>query len=213
MGRERSWKMEHLFLYVTGSMIMLVFMMGCAYSSSQNQKREALWGKAAVTAGLANADTAIANGDYPLALQENEEITEQYPGILEDQILYQRGRIHAHPQNPEQNFQKAIDTFRELTEKFPSSKSVIESEAWMITLKGILQKDQALSALKKDLQKREKAIAQLNKQISGHQALIRQLNNQRLQLENQVSDLETQLEKLKKVDLGIEEKKRTGTEH
>jgi peptidoglycan hydrolase CwlO-like protein len=211
--------MERLFLYITGSMILLAFTMGCLHSSSQQRKREDLWGKTVVSAGLADADTLIANGDYALALQRNEETAARYPEILADQILYQKGLIHAHPRNPEPNFPKAIEAFRELKETFPDSGWVLAADAWMMTLEGIVKKDQSLSALKKDLQKREKTIGQLNTQASARLALTKQLNNRVLQLESQVADLErqvadleSQLEKLKKVDLGIEEKKRTSTE-
>jgi TolA-binding protein len=202
-------------------------MIGCAHFPNNKLKREDLSGMTAVRERLAAANTAIANGDYPLALQKNEETTALYPGILGDQVLYQRGLIHVHPRNPEQNFTKAIDTFRELKEKFPGSDIGPEAEAWILTLENILQKEEALGTLKKDLGKREKTIARLNTQTGPRQALIKQLNNQVSQLENQVSQLEnqvlqlesqvllleSQLEKLKKVDLGIEEKKRTGTGH
>jgi hypothetical protein len=212
MGRERSWKMERLFLYIASGMILLAFTMGCASFSSQKPKRQDFQGTAAVAAELAGADTAIANGDFPLALQKNMDISAQYPDVLADQILFQRGRIHSHPRNPEQNLPTAIEVFRELTEKYPTSRWGGEAEAWISTIEGIILKDQALIVLKKDLRKREKTIAQLTTQATGRQALIKQLNSQLLQLESQVSELEGQIEKLKKVDLGIEEKKRTRTE-
>jgi hypothetical protein len=205
--------MERFFLYITGSIILLAFTAGCVNFSGQKLKRENLQGKAAVAAGLADADTAITNGDYPLALQKNWDISARYPGILEDQTLYQRGRIHSHPRNPEQNFPEAIESFRELREKFPASRWVFEAEAWEMTLEGIVKKDQELSVLKKNLQKREKTIGQLNAQASARLVLTKQLHNQLQLLERQVSDLESQLENLKKVDLGIEEKKRSSTEH
>jgi hypothetical protein len=218
--------MERLFLYITGSVILLAFTIGCTHSSSQRSNREDLWGKTVVGAGLADADTLIANGDYALALQRNEETAARYPEILADQILFQKGLIHAHPRNPEQNFPKAIAAFREIKETFPDSRWVLAADALAMALEGIVKKDQSFSALKKDLQKREKTIGQLNTQASVRLALTKQLNNQVLQLESQVADLESQvadlesqvadlesqLEKLKKVDLGIEEKKRTSTE-
>lgn len=213
MGRERSWKMERLFLYLTGSMILLAVAMGCLYSPGQKVKREDLSGKTMAAKGFASAEAAISRGDFPLALQKNEETSARYPGILEDQMLYQRGLLHAHPRNPEQNFLRAMDIFRELKEKFPAGGLATEAEAWVITLENILQKDQALSAFKKDLQKQKKTISQLTTQTGGRQTQIKQLNTRILQLENQVLDLESLLEKLKKVDLGIEEKKRTSAEH
>lgn len=220
MGRKRSWKMERLFLYITGSMILLAFTSGCIHPSSQKRKQEDLRRKTVVTAGLADADALIANGDYALALQKNEETSARYPELLADQLLYQRGLIHANPRNPEQNFPNAIEAFRMLRENFPTSKWALEAEAWMMTLEGIVLKDQALNAIKKDLQKRKKTIVRLNTQASDRQALTKQLNNRVLELEgqvadleNQIADLESRLEKLKNVDLGIEEKKRISTEH
>lgn len=192
-------------------MMLLVYTIGCAYSPSKIQKPEDM-DLTVAREELAAANTAIANGDYPLALQKNEEISAQYPGILEDQVLYQRGLIHAHPRNPEQNYIKAIDDFRELKEKFPGGDLGLEADAWILTLETILEKEEVLGVLKTDLQKREKTIARLNTQTGPRQALIKRLNNQILQLENQVLFLDGQLEKLKKVDLGIEEKKRTGAE-
>ncbi|MFH0724906.1 MAG: hypothetical protein V2B19_00880 [Pseudomonadota bacterium] len=213
MGRERSGTMVRFFLYLAGGMILMTCLLGCAYFPNKKlitaEPPDLIMAREEVAA----ANMAIANGDFPLALRKNEEISARSPGILGDQVLYQRGLIHAHPRNPEQNVAKAIEAYRELKEKFPGSNLELETEAWILTLETISQKEEALRSLKKDLQKREKTIARLNTQTGPRRALIKQLNNQVSQLENQVLLLESQLEMLKKVDLGIEEKKRTGTEH
>jgi hypothetical protein len=187
--------------------------MGCAFFQNKRPIREDPPDLIITREALASANRAIANGEYSLALHINEETSARYPEILGDQVLYQRGLIHAHPRNPEQNLTKAIETFRELKEKYSGSNLNIEAEAWILTIETILQKENALAALKKNLQKREKTIARLNSETGPRLALIKQLNNQVLQLEDQVLLLESQLEKLKKVDLGTEEKKRTGSEH
>jgi chromosome segregation ATPase len=208
MGRKRSWAMEHFFLYLAAGMTLIAITTGCA--GTPNHRIDGPTSLDIAREKIADANKAIASGDYTAAMQKNAEITSQYPGIIQDQVLYQLGLIYAHPQNPERDISKTIDTFRELKEKFPESNLAIEAEIWELTIEELLDKDKDIEAYKGETRKQEKTIARQNSQSAARQAQIKKLNTQISELNAQISELENQLEDLKKVDLGIQERKRTG---
>lgn len=205
MGRERSRKMEYFFLYVTCSVMMLTSISGCSLYAHQLQAR----------ACLSSAAASVAQGDFMRALQKNNQALKQYPGILADQRLYQRGLIYMHPRNPERNEEKAIENFTELRKSYPNSQFGASAEVWIITLEASAQKEKATRQLAKKNQalivKKYQALEAENKKLSD--ALNDEVSrNQRqtTQLKEQIKQLESQLDRLKKIDLGIEKKKRQG---
>jgi outer membrane protein assembly factor BamD (BamD/ComL family) len=129
---------------------------------------------------LETAKSLIAQEKFDAALNETKVLLESFPQTMGDEALYYMGVIYAHPRNPDSNRERSIDSFQILLKRYPESDLIQASEVWVIILKEIRDMD--------------REIARLKEMVSKRQA--------------EIKDLRTQIDKMKKVDLGIEEKKR-----
>ncbi len=134
---------------------------------------------------LEDAKRLIAQKNFDAALKETEALSSSFPQTMGDEALYLKGIIYAHPQNPCSNSARSIESFQALIRKYPQSDLIQVSEVWVLILGKI------------DDMNRE--ITQLRESVT-----IKQI---------EIGDLRTQIEKLKKIDLGIEEKKRRNLSH
>lgn len=136
---------------------------------------------------LLEARQQFAAGDYRSALEINHRVMTQFPSRLADQSLFQIGLVYAHPDNPQRDIQKALDCFQGIIDRYPASHLRPDAELWLAVL------------------------GQLRAQTDQIRILIRQ----RAPLEKtvriqkiKIGQLQDQLEKLKRIDIRMEEKKR-----
>jgi tetratricopeptide (TPR) repeat protein len=170
---------------------MMAFTHGCVYPFPRDH----------ALAYLDRAAREAADGDFESAMMDNEKALKQYPDLVGDRALYQRGLFYAHPKNPVQDYAKAIDAFTRLRKTYPDSQLYSEAEVWIVTLEAMGQERQAVADLMKKNADQGQSVDRLKNQIAAQKAqLASQLK--------QIQELETQLEKMKNVDLGIERKKR-----
>ena len=136
---------------------------------------------------LLEARKRFASGDYSSALDINQHVLAQFPANLADQSLFQIGQIYAHPRNPERDIQKAMDSFQGIIDQYPSSRLQPEAELWLTLLAELRAKETLIQALTQRNAPLEKTLKIQNQKI--HQ-------------------LKDQLEKFKRIDIKMEEKKR-----
>ncbi len=129
---------------------------------------------------LAKAKALMVNGHYELSLRNSEEVLGLYPQTLGDRALFQMGLNHAHPENPNQDYRKSMECFKDIINKYPKSKVRYEAGLWVLLLREITAKDNTI----------------INKDEN--------INNLRIS----IKDLKQQIESLKDIDLRIEEEKR-----
>ncbi len=141
------------------------------------------------------------SGDFEGALRKNEIEMGMYPTGINDKALFQRAILLVHPENPNRNHDKAVDTFKQLKINFPKSPLNLEADAWLQTL-STMQRDQQIIA---DMKAKNKAQNDTIRQLNAKNAV--QASTMTNQLEA-IKILEVQLDKLKKIDLGIELEKR-----
>lgn len=135
---------------------------------------------------LANAMNQMMKGQYDAALAENLTVLEKFPPSLSDQAHFQIGQIFAHPKNPKQDYQKSLRSFNQIVKKFPQSRLRDQAQIWVLVIRNISDK-------KRDIGKLNKKIVLLEKTVKEQREGI--------------DHLLEQIEKLKRVDLVMEEKK------
>jgi len=136
---------------------------------------------------LAAARQLLTIGDYKAALAENRKVLAQFPPGLADQALFQTGLIYMHPHNPGLNYQKSIAAFQDLIDKYPASRLRPDAEIWVLMIGQFMTQEKQIQVLKQ-----------------RNAPLIRKLRTQH----TKINQLQDQLEKLKHIDIKIEEKKR-----
>ena len=177
MGSKQTRTGQHLFLYAAGCMTLALMVMGCLHWPQHRQGEQ----------HLAAARQLLTSGDYKAALAENRKVMANYPSGLADQALFQIGRIYGHPHNPDRNYQKSLEAFRSLIEKYPASRLRPDAEIWISVIEQFVAQKKQIQALKQ-----------------RNAPLVRKLKTQH----TKINQLQDQLEKLKRIDIKIEEKKR-----
>ena len=191
MGRERTWTGKHFFLYLACWMTILSGIAGCVHFPDQWQGEK----------HLATARTLMAKGDYEASLMESEEGVSLFPRTLGDRALYQMGLVYIHPENPGTDYYKSLEYFQTIIKEYPESITKGEATIWISFLEKTVNNEKKIDELNEDINLLENTI---QKKMKG----IRNLRSRIAVLRVQKKKLESQIERLKEIDIGIEEKKR-----
>ncbi len=177
MGAKQTRTGQQLLLFVTCSVMWSLTAMGCLHWPPQPQGEKQ----------LLEARQRFAAGDYSSALEINRSVLVQFPERLADQALFQIGMVYAHPDNPDRDIHKALQSFQDIIDRYPASHLQPEAHLWLAVMG----------------------------QLSAQEGQIRFLTRRSASLEKtlkmqkrKISQLQDQLEKLKRIDIHMEEKKR-----
>jgi outer membrane protein assembly factor BamD (BamD/ComL family) len=203
MGEKQAGKRQHILFFLTGYMIIWIALSGCMEKDSSYLTKQRIE-SVLETEGerrLADARNFMASGRYQESLKRSESVLAQYPRSLGDQALLNLGLLYAHPGYPKADVQKSIKYFQRLVEEYPESMLKDEAQIWIRVLQNRVLADRHMRKLKLTL----KAIKKDNK--------VKTANYKKMQLkanalEDQVKELKNQIDRLKSVDIRIEEKKR-----
>ena len=190
MGRERTREWKYLLLYPACCIALLLGIWGCAHFP-ETWKGEVR---------LARAWTHFSKGRYGASLSETTEVLRIYPRSLGDQALFQMGLVYAHPMNPDQDYQRSLESLQRVIKEFPRSKFKNQAEVWAWYIQEIMDKEREIGELKQDG-------SHLGKALGEEEEKVRSLEDQTEILKAQVEKLKDQLLRLKEIDLGIEKKK------
>ncbi len=171
MGRKQTRKGKHLFLYLAGFIIILIF--GCAHFQKKTQDERL----------LKKAMDLMINEDYEASLRENEKLLRLFPQTLGDKALFQMGLIYAYPKNPNANYQKSLECFKRIIKEFPQSDVRDRAKVWVLFLQEIINKDKKINLLKRELEKRRKKINNLQNQIENLKNQIKGLKKKHKKIE------------------------------
>ena len=117
------------------------------------------------------ADALFKQGSHQAALARYGQIIETYPAAG-DRALFEMGIIHAHPQNPGKDYEKALACFQKLAGDYPGSGYRHDSDMMLFYISNVIVKDEALAAkqaqidaLRQTLTARDGEIGALQQQI------------------------------------------------
>ena len=177
MGAKQTRTGKQLLLFVTCSVIWALTAMGCLHWPPQPQGEQL----------LLEARKQFASGDYSSALKMNRRVLAQFPERLADQSLFQIGMVYAHPDNPDRDIQKALQSFQGIIDRYPASHLQAEAHLWLAVLGQLKVQEGQIRFLTRRSAPLEKALKMQKRKIG---------------------QLQDQLEKLKRIDIHMEEKKR-----
>jgi len=136
---------------------------------------------------LIKARRLMTDGYYQVALVKSQKVFDQYPQSLADQALFLMGQIYAHPESPEHNYQKSLNHFQRILEFYPDSELRADARLWSLVILELVEKQNE------------------NRQLTQKIDLLEQNADRQ---KKEIDRLQDQLEKLKHIDLKIEEEKR-----
>jgi tetratricopeptide (TPR) repeat protein len=134
-----------------------------------------------VKATFAEANDLFHQGSYAASLDKYSEITKKYPAKA-DRALFEMGFIHAHPKNPQKDYQKALECFQKLIKDYPGSEYRQNSEMMIFNIRNVALKDTTIAAqqvqietLQHKVQGKENEIVTLQKKIEAFEKKIEAL--------------------------------------
>jgi tetratricopeptide (TPR) repeat protein len=203
MGKKQAGQRQHFFFLLAGYMIIVFAFSGCMGKdrSYLTKKRIESAFETEGERSLALARSFMDRGLFKESLETSESVLMQYPLSLGDQALLNLGLLYAHPAYSQANVKKSIKYFKRLIKEYPASVLKVEAEIWILVLKDKVLKDRGMSKLSLTL----KAIKQDNKVKTAE---YRKMQLKVSELQNKVKGLRKQIDRLKSVDIRIEEKKR-----
>ncbi|MBU1196356.1 MAG: hypothetical protein KKE62_12390 [Proteobacteria bacterium] len=133
-------------------------------------------------------------GDFEKAFEENSKAYDALPVELKQVAIFQKALLHGHPDNMDQNYEKAMVCF-ELVDENPDEK-IFEYNSVLIfsSLKGSCDLAQKVSSSQQDILKGKKI-------METRQNKIQALLEEQVKLKKYIARLKDQINQLKEVDL------------
>ena len=206
MGTKQAEKRKYLFLHFACLGILPFIIFGCLHFSEKRQGQQL----------LEESRDQMASGQYEASMAKNLTVLSDYPESLADQALFQLGVLYAHPENPNQNYEKSLESFNKVINGFPESRLRRQAQLWVLLIGDVIDKELQIGILNKNNLALQRTVEQQKIEIEKSKKKIKAGKNVDLivYLEKKVDaqkkeiiQLLDQIEKLKRVDLGIEEKK------
>ena len=206
MGTKQNRKREYLFLHLTCIGILPFVIFGCLHFSKKMQGQQL----------LEEGMDQMVSRHYQAAMAKNLTVLNKFPHSLADQALFQIGLIYAHPENPNQNYEKSLESFIKILDEFSESRLRHQAQLWVHFLRDVIDKERKIGildnknvSLGRTVERQKAKITNLQKKIETRKTvdLIVSLEKTVDKQKKEINQLLDQIEKLKRVDLGIEEKK------
>ncbi len=206
MGTKQTGKGEYLFFHFACLGLLPFAIFGCLHFS------EKLEGQQLLEEGM----DELLGGHYKASTAKSLAVLNNYPNSLADQALFQLGLLFAHPKNPDQNYEKSLEYFDNMLDGFPESRLRQPAQLWVIFIRDIIDKEQKIRinnkrnlSLKRTVEQQKIEITNLQKKIEAGNSedVIVSLEKTVDEKKKEIDQLLDQIEKLKRFDLGIEEKK------
>ena len=158
----------------------------------------------------------MADRQYEASMATNLTVLNNFPNSLADQALFQMGLLYAHPENPNQNYEKSLGAFNNILNEYSQSRLRNQAQIWVLIVEDAIDKKQKIGILDKEKISLAKTVEQQQVEITLFQKRIVTRKNVDLidalektvdEQKKEITQLLEQIEKLKRVDLKIEEEK------
>lgn len=188
MGRKHSRQRKHFFLYFACWLSFSLAGAGCApFHKPYGGEQLPLQKPSEEKQLLLRAKSSFARNDFLTSIKENQEILSRFPEKYGDHALYAMGMIYAYPEYPDANYETSMAFFKKLIREYPESVFKNQAKIWISILNQAAENEKEMDKNKKQIDLLENALKAEKKQIKN---------------------LQNQIQRLKEIDLGIEEKKR-----
>jgi hypothetical protein len=206
MGTKQTGRGQYLFLHLACLGLLPFVIFGCLHFSQKLQGQQLL------EEGMGQ----MVSRQYEASMAKNLSVLNNFPHSLADQALFQIGLLYAHPENPNQNYEKSLESFNKISSEFSESRLRHQAKLWVVFIKDVIDKERKIRILNKKNVLLERTVEQQNIDITILQKKIETGKNVDLivslektvdEQKEEINQLLDQIEKLKRVDLGIEEEK------
>ena len=206
MGTKQSRRRKYLFLHLACLGLLPFVIFGCLHFSKKLQGQQL----------LEEGMDQMVSRQYEASMAKNLTVLNNFPHSLADQALFQIGLLYAHPENPNQNYEKSIGSFNEILNGFSESRLRHQAQLWVVFIRDVIDKERKIGIINNKNVSLERTVEQQKIEITILQKKVETTKNVDLivalekavdKQKKEINQLLEQIEKLKRVDLGIEEEK------
>ena len=206
MGTKSTRKRKYFLFYLACLGLLSFVIGGCLHFSKK------LEGQKLLEEGMVE----MIDHQYQASMKKNLTVLNQFPRGLADQALFQLGLLYAHPENPNQNYQKSLGSFNKILNEFSESRLRHRARLWALFIADAIDKERKIGMLNDESVSLTKTVEQQKIEINLLQKKVETRKNVDLidalekivdEQKNEITALQDQIEKLKRVDLKIEEEK------
>ena len=108
----------------------------------------------------------MAGRQYEASMAKNLTVLNNYPHSLADQALFQIGLLYAHPENPNQNYEKSIRSFNKIISEFSESRLRHQAQLWVLFIGDVIDKERKIGILNSKNLALERTVEQQNIDIT-----------------------------------------------
>ena len=112
MGTKQTRKRKYFFLHLTCLGLLPFIIFGCLHFSKKLQGQQL----------LEEGMEQMVNRQYAASMTKNLTVLNSFPHTLADQALFQIGLLYAQPENPNQDYEKSLESFNKILNGFPESR-------------------------------------------------------------------------------------------
>ena len=152
MGRKRDRKRKLFYLYLAVIVIAIQFLSGCT------TLRWVLEGKQE----LDDAKQMALHGDQDAAVKKYAQIVSDYPE-MGDQALFRTAILYAQPKAGKSDYQKSLDVFQTMLERYPQSSLKEEAGVMVALIKELRKAQQQTDAWEKKAETLKQRIEKMKK--------------------------------------------------
>ena len=91
----------------------------------------------------------MADRQYEASMAKNLTVLNNFPNSIADQALFQMGLLYAHPENPNQNYQKSLGAFNKILNEYSESHLRHQAQIWVLIIEDVIDKKQKIGILNK----------------------------------------------------------------
>ena len=206
MGTKQTRRRKYLFLHLACLGLLPFVIFGCLHFSKKLQGQQI----------LKESMDQMVSRQYEASMAKNLTVLNSFPHSLADQAFFQIGLLYAHPENPNQNYEKSLGSFNEILKGFSESRLRHQAQLWVLFIRDVIDKERKIGILNSKNISLERTVEQDKIEITILQKKIETIKNVDLivslektvdEQKKEITQLLDQIEKLKRVDLGIEDKK------
>ena len=206
MGTKQTGRRKYLFLHLACLGLLPFVIFGCLHFSKKLQGQQL----------LEEGMDQMVSRQYEASMAKNLTVLNNFPHSLADQALFQIGLLYAHPENPNQNYEKSLGSFNEILNGFSESRLRHQAQLWVVFIRDVIDKERKIGIINNKNVSLERIVEQQKIEITILQKKVETIKNVDLiaalekavdKQKKEINQLLEQIEKLKRVDLGIEEKK------
>jgi len=198
---------------------LIISSLSCSSLFLSSEKKE-------IKKQLTQAELFSEQEAYLQAIKTYDSILKNYPqNPWGDEALFNIGCIYLYYTNPEKDFEKAQIYLERIIEEYPESAYLKSTLGMLAVLNTLKLKEKEIADTQQEIATKEKEIADLRQRIKNSQVNqfttfiatayelflqeqeIEKLNTKILNQKNVIDLLQTQMKKIKEVDIQTEKKK------